>query len=305
MSELALSTMWGIGKFPNFADFFSAGMNLGFNRFELNHAVTSSMLTGMRRNGYQVASVHEPCPSDISPAMLKERDWLVSSLDEENRRQGVAAIRRSIDLAQGLGARAVIVHPGRVNMDTAHDETLRQLYRAGKSSTLDYIDIKEQFIAARAEKAERHLHAVRRSLVELAEYAGKRSLCLGLENRYHYFEIPLPNEVEYLLDIGYDDVIGFWYDVGHAETLGQMGFIPHEEWLKRLASRIVGTHLHDVIGIDDHHAAGLGQVDWSLVRRYLPANGILRTCEFQNFNSPEQVISGVRWLIDKHCASPA
>ena len=127
---------------------------------------------------------------------------------------------------------------------------------------------------------------------------------LGLEVRYHYFEIPLPDELELFLNLGYDDIVGFWYDVGHAETLDQMGFIPHEEWLKRFASRMVGVHLHDVIGIDDHRAAGLGQVNWEMVARYLPANA-LRTCEFQNDNSPEQVAAGVKWLIEKHCVLPA
>ncbi len=302
MSGLALSTMWGIGKFPNFADFFSTGKSLGFEAFELNHAVNSAMLVGMNRDSYRIASIHEPCPADISVAQLKERDWFISSLDEENRKQGVAAVKRSIDMAHDLGARAVIVHPGRVDMDTAPDEKLRQLYRAGKSSSADYGNIKEQFIAARKARAERNLEAVRRSLIELAEYASKRGVRLGLENRYHYFEIPLPDEVEYLLEIGYEDVIGFWYDVGHAQTLDRMGFIPHEEWLTRLASRIIGTHLHDVVGIDDHHAAGLGQVDWSLVTRYLPTNGIFRTCEFQNFNSADQVTGGVRWLEEKGLA---
>lgn len=304
MSGLALSTMWGINKYPYFADFFSEGQSLGFRNFELNHAVNSAMLNGIHRNGYEITSVHEPCPADISVAQLKERDWFISALDEENRRQGVAAIKRSIDLAQTLGARAVIVHPGRVDMDTAPDATLRQLYRDGKATTKEYAAIKEEYIAARAARAPYNVDAVRRSLIELAEHARKCGLRLGLEVRYHYFEIPLPDELELFLNLGYDDVLGYWYDVGHAETLDQMGFISHEEWLERFASRIIGVHLHDVIGIDDHRAAGLGQVDWAMVARYLPTNA-LRTCEFQNDNSPEQVVAGVQWLIEKHCVVPA
>jgi sugar phosphate isomerase/epimerase len=304
VSGLALSTMWGINKFPNFADFFSAGAYLGFQNFELNHAVTSSMLNGIHRNSYTVTSVHEPCPADISVAQLKERDWFISSLDEENRESGVAAVKRSIDLAENLGARAVIVHPGRVDMDIAPDTRLRELYRAGKKATKEYATLKEEIMAARATGAERNVDAVRRSLVELAEHARRGGVRLGMEVRYHFFEIPLPDELELFLNLGYDDVVGFWYDVGHAETLDQMGFIPHEDWLRRFASRMVGVHLHDVIGIDDHRAAGLGQVDWDMVARYLPAD-VLRTCEFQNDNSPEQVVAGVKWLIEKRCATPA
>jgi sugar phosphate isomerase/epimerase len=136
----------------------------------------------------------------------------------------------------------------------------------------------------------------------LAEYAGERAINLGLENRYHYFEIPSPDELGDLLELGFANV-GFWYDVGHAETWDQLGFVPHEEWLRRFSSRIIGVHLHDVVGIDDHRAAGAGNVNWDMVARYLPA-GAMRTCEFQNNNSPEQIAAGVQWLVEKGCVKP-
>lgn len=297
MTDLALSTMWGIKRFETLEKFFQEGSALGFAHFELNHAVDSTMLKSV--NGYRIVSVHEPCPADISVGELKKRNWLVSAPNERDRREGVNAIKRSIDLAQKLGARAVIVHPGKVDVDTAIDNRLRDLYRQGKRETPEYAQLKERFIAARAAQARVNFSAARHSLIELAEYAGERGIELGLENRYHYFEIPLPDELDDLLSLGFPNV-GFWYDVGHAETLDQLGFVPHEEWLRRFASRIIGVHLHDVVGIDDHRAAGTGQVDWAMVARYLPASA-MRTCEFQNDNSPEQIAAGVKWLIEKGC----
>jgi len=298
LSGLALSTMWGIGRFPNLADFFCAAQALGFTRFELNHAVDSAMLHGLNLNSHQIVSLHEPCPADISVAALKERNWLVSSPDEGNRRRGVEAIQRSIDLAGALGAQVVIVHPGQVDIDTTLEKKLAQLYKAGQSDQPAYAEIKAQLVAARAAQAEINLHAVRRSLRELAEYAARQRIRLGLENRYYYHEIPLPDELEALLSLDYDEVIGYWYDVGHAQTLEQLGFCPHEEWLRRFAPRIIGVHLHDAVGINDHRAAGFGQVDWNMVARYLPAEA-LRTCEFQNDHSPQQVAAGVKWLVEK------
>ncbi len=300
MPDAALSTMWGIGKFPTLAEFFNAASILGFSRFELNHAVDSAMLKGLNLNGYRIPSVHEPCPADISVSMLKNHDWLISSTHEENRKQGVAAVCRSVDLARELGAQIIIVHPGKADIDSSPEDHLRNLYRQGKWNTPAYRQLKEEYIATRAARAEKNLRSVRRSLIELAEYAGRLGIRLGLENRYHYHEIPLPDELGFLLDIGYDDVVGFWYDVGHAQALDQLGFHAHEEWLKRFASRIIGVHLHDVLGVDDHRVAGSGQVDWNMVARYLPADA-LRTCEFQNFNSPQQVVEGVEWLVKQGC----
>ncbi len=298
--QVALSTMWGIGKFPNVAQFVKAAGALGFTRFELNHAINSVMLEGLDLNGYLITSVHEPCPADISVPMLKERNWLISATDEEQRRQGVLATRRSIDLAHRLGASAVIVHPGKVDVDPALENALRKLYQQGQANTSEYARLQEQLIAARAAQAGANMRAVRRSVQELAGYASRLGVRLGLENRYHYYEIPLPDELDELLNTSTAESVGFWYDVGHAQTLDRLGLYPHEEWLKRFSRRIVGVHLHDVVGIQDHHAAGKGEVDWNMVGRYLPAEA-LRTCEFQNFNSPEQVVTGVQWLVERGC----
>lgn len=295
MSTIALSTMWGIKRFASFADFFTAGEAAGFTCFELNHGVNSAMLDGVHLNGYRITSVHEPCPADMRPSELSERGWLISAVDEEDRRHGVAAVRRSIDLARELGACAVIVHPGTVCMDESLETKMRHLYREGRRYSAEYAQLMADMVAERAERAPAHLAAVRRSIEELADYAAPRGVRLGLENRDHYYEIPLIDELDELLSFGYGDTVGYWHDIGHAQKSELKGYGPHEAWLTRFHDRMIGAHLHDVDGMDDHLAAGLGGMPWDLVARSLPP-GIVRTCEFQNFNSAEQVAAGRKFL---------
>jgi sugar phosphate isomerase/epimerase len=295
--DIALSTMWASGRFASLADFFRAGKELGFARFELNHSVDSTMLAGLSLNG-AISSVHEPCPADISARELKRRNWLISALDEENRRQGVLATRRSIDLAHDVGAQSVVVHPGRVDIDPTMEPALVDLYKTGKFGQPEYAEAKERLVAARAAQADANMRSVRRSLLELAEHTAGLDIRLGLENRFHYDEIPLPDEVDELLDLGCGETVGYWHDVGHGQVLEHQGFDSHEEWLRRFSGRMIGIHLHDALGVTDHLVAGLGQVDWDLVFRYLPA-GALRTCEFQSTNSPQEVAAGLKWLLDR------
>jgi sugar phosphate isomerase/epimerase len=296
-STIALSTMWAIGQFPSLADFFTMGKELGFARFELNHAVDSAMLAGLSPNG-EITSIHEPCPADISTRELKRRNWLISALDEQDRQMGMLATQRSISLAHELGVRAVIVHPGQVDIAPALEATLIALYRAGQSDQPEYAQARERLVAARAAQAAANMRSVRRSLAELAEYATRRGVRLGLENRFHYHEIPLPDELNELLGLGLGETVGYWHDVGHAQVFEHLGFDRHEEWLRRFADRMIGVHLHDVVGVTDHLAAGRGQVDWGMVARYLPASA-LRTCEFQPFNTPREVAAGLQWLVDR------
>ena len=304
MPSVALSTMWGIGQFPGLGEFFIAGSALGFDRFELNHAVNSAMLRAVNMNGWHITSIHEPCPADLSTTTLKKHNWLISALDEEARQQGVTAIRRSIDLAVQLSAQVVIMHPGRVDNTADLDKAMRELYKQGKANDSEYARARDKLVAARAAQAETNMRSVRRSVMELAEYAARMGVRLGLENRYHYYEIPLPDELDELLSMGCGDTVGYWHDVGHAQALENLGFGLHEEWLQRFGRRIVGVHLHDIVGLDDHRAAGLGGLDWDMVAPYLPRDA-LRTCEFQTHNSPREVMDGVQLLIARKCVMEA
>ena len=301
--DASLSTMWAKNNFPNLADFFKAARRLGYARIELNHQIDSAMLAGIDLNQYQFSSVHEPCPSDVSTDELKKRDWLISSPDEDKRVRGVEAIKRSIDLAHQLNARVIVVHCGMVSADLSFEKKLRELFEAGKAGTDEYLEQKKNLIDRRAGLIGLCFEAVKKSLLELLDYAHPFRIRLGLENRYHYFDIPAQNEMGELLSLANTDQLGFIYDVGHAQTMDRLGFFPHEEWLRRYASRMIEVHLHDVKGVVDHYAPGLGEVDFDMVASYLPENAI-RTFELQATNSPEQVKTGLKHLVETGCVKP-
>jgi sugar phosphate isomerase/epimerase len=82
--------------------------------------------------------------------------------------------------------------------------------------------------------------------------------------------------------------------------MGNMGFYPQKAWLDRFSKRILGTHLHDVIGITDHYAPGLGEVDFKQLAGYLPVESF-RTMEIQPHNTFEQVHTGLKILADSGC----
>ena len=294
------STMWARHNFPHLSDFFQAASRLGFARVELNHQFNSEKLENAPLSPQTVSSVHEPCPADVSTDELKERDWLVSSLDEDCRRRGVAAIQRSIDLAAELHLPVVVVHPGMVSTDYTLERRLKKLFDAGKADSAESVELKSELIAIRSRLAQACLPMVKKSLLELLEYAGQFGIRLGWENRYHYYDIPSLDEMGELLALADADRLGFIYDVGHAQHLDRLGFYAHEDWLRRYSSRIIETHLHDVKGFTDHLAPGLGEVDFDMVARYLPRDAI-RTLELQPGNTPEQVKAGLEYLAAHGC----
>jgi len=298
--DVSLSTMWAKYNFPNFKDFFEAAAKLGFSKVELNHQVNSEMLSGVDLNKFVVSSVHEPCPADISVETLKRRDWLISSTDEDCRKHGVESIKRSLDLAEELSAHTIIIHAGHISPDLSLENKLRKLYESHQVNTPDYQDLMALMVDKRRDLITPCMDSVEKSLKELLKYAGNCGIRLGLENRYHYFDIPSQDEMAHLLDQAGPGQLGFIYDTGHSQTMENLGFYTQKAWLDRFSTRIIGSHLHDVLGVVDHHAPGLGEVDFKQLASYLPQDSY-RTMEIHPRNTAEQIKNGLNFLADSGC----
>lgn len=296
--DAALSTMWNVGQKMPFGETFSIGRQMGFARFELNHAISPEKLAEIDFNQYRAGNVHDPCPAFLSMNELKEKDWLISSLDEDNRKKGVDVTLRTIDLAVKLGASSVIVHPGQVNGDRSMDKRLRAMYDKGLYASSEYEDLKTAMVADRKSKVAPHLEAVLKSLREIITYAKTEKMSIGLENRFRYYDIPVLDEMGILLDLCQEPWYGFQYDMGHAQTLSALGLDDHEEWLKRYGQRIVALHMHDVKGITDHQAPGLGDIDFDMVSKYIPEYAY-RTLEVGPQATSQEIINGMELLAAK------
>jgi len=301
--EAALSTMWAIKQFERLSDFIAAARQIGFRQLELNHQVDSRMLAGLDFDHLTITAVHEPCPADTPTPELKSRDWLLSAIHEDDRQQGVKFILRSVDLAREVGAKFVVIHLGTVSNTPQWEDNLRSMYNCHQVDSVQAVELRQRMIAERAALAPAHLNAVQKSLDELVEYASQLGVCLGIENRYHFADIPHPDEMEMLLQDYSPDQVCFWYDSGHAQALDRLGFFTHETWLQRFVGRMRGMHLHDVRGIEDHFAPGLGEVDWEMVARYAPVDA-LRTLELKPNNSPEAVVLGMQRLVETGIIQP-
>ena len=189
--DASLSTMWALKNFPTLADFFEAARRMGFARIELNHKVTTAMLTGIDLSHYQFSSVHEPCPADISEDELKKRDWLISSTDEACRIEGVNAIKRSIDIAHRVGAPAIVIHAGHSTPDRDKlEKKLRALIDEGQRDTDEYHIIQTQMINIRAEHSPASFKSLKKSILELLTHAEPLGVRLGIENRTITSNIP-------------------------------------------------------------------------------------------------------------------
>jgi hypothetical protein len=111
---------------------------------------------------------------------------------------------------------------------------------------------------------------------------------LGLECRDGYHEIPSLDEFSEVLAACHGLPVGYWHDAGHGAKLEYLGFVSHEDYLRRYGSSLVGMHIHDFRDGRDHQAPGQGTTDFAMLGRYL-REGTIRTLELSRTVTAGQI----------------
>ncbi len=298
MPEVSLSTMWAKGRFKHMAEFVAKAKKLGFTRVEANASISPQKLDDLIKTAIPISSIHSPCPATLSSKGIPVANLSLSSLEESERQEAVSFAKKTIDLASSIGAKAVVLHMGEVPVDLSLEDKLHHLYNENFTGTKEYTQVQEELIYQRASKAPPYLEAAKKSLEELSEHSQKQNVMLGLETRFYLYEIPDIDEMAELLNEVEGRLIGYWHDVGHAEVKQRLGFTSHEDWLLRFNHEMLGVHLHDVLGISDHHPLGKGNVDWEMVSKYLPRQAI-KVCEIAEWHEEEDIQGVVDFLQEK------
>ncbi len=296
--KLALSSFWARGHFRP-RQFFETGQTLGFDCFEISGIRDDTFYAEVRPGDFEIVSLHDPAPcSDGAAALgstgMRRAGVVLASPDRELRDQAVAIAVRSIDIAADYGAQVVVLHLGwaGISSETAH--RIKTLYLNGQVAGAEADKARTDFALERSRDHAERMQALTRSLDALILHASRRGVRLGLENR-PICEMPNWAEMHEILARFPTHTVGYWHDTGHAETPALLGLTPHPAWLQAFQSRLIGIHLHDVIGLESHYAPGNGVVDWAGLAPLVPA-GALRVLEVDGSVSPQDVLGGAHHL---------
>lgn len=267
----SLSCAWNWRLHTNGKDMIAQIKAIGFRSVELNFSLTDSMVNDIinlkNNNQIEIASIHNfcPLPDGISINQATPDYYNLASLIEEERRKAIFYTRRTIELAKRLDARCIILHCGRVEVK---DKT-KDLFEAKNTNPLRYDQLKKEMTRERTDKIAAHLEKLLLSLAEINKFAKDCGISIGIENRYYYREIPSMEEIGIILGAIKDSNLYYWHDVGHAQVWENLGLCTHLDFLRNYNKRMIGIHLHDIIGIKDHKAPLEGSFDFNILKPFI------------------------------------
>ena len=295
----SLSTMWAQQeRFADMHEFARITESLGYDAIEVSHSTPTEQFERLLDgSGATISSIHAPAPL-VKTDGKRNSSLNLAALDDE-RDTAIEFTKGTIDHAANAGAGYVVVHLGGITSKMLGSELKqRRLFDSGTREGPEADALRRETLERRAEQVTPWFEKARESLAVLAAYAKERGVAIGLENRLHYHEFPLPQEALELCADYPAELVGYWHDVGHAEVQARLGYVDKRAWLDTNKERTLGCHLHDVDGLGDHRAPGNGDVEWDYIAEGLPA-GALRVFEINQRQPDEDVAGAIAFLRER------
>jgi sugar phosphate isomerase/epimerase len=293
----AFSTCWNSHRHTDGRAMLNEIRALGFEYAELSHGTRVSLIDGIQRavvNGeIKICSLHNFCPLPFGVNGPSPDYYLPSSRDERERELAVRHTLRTLECAAMVGAKAVVMHLGRV--PTRHyTRKLIKLQEADKGATPKFQRVLAKCLRVRERKHQKYFDQVCRTLDQVVPRARQLKLKLGFETRHGLEEIPNEEETGELLARFGSDTACYWHDIGHAQLRENFGLTSHETLLKRFSGQTAGMHLQDFSAPDfDHQPPGFGTFDFSRLTPFLSDDMIL-PWEIHPEWRAEQIVEAVK-----------
>lgn len=247
-------------------------MNLGFSTLSLFMNSIDEMLTTAEDDGFDIIEIL--CEGPNSPEFLLENknllepyyshdigvyfhaptiDLNLASLNQGIRTESVRQTKKTLDLAELIGVKAITIHPGKVGRP---EERIRQM----------------------------GLLFLKESIQELVDYSDNMDVKLSVENMPERFSF-LCNRPEELENLTRDTGCSITIDLGHANTCESPS-----EFMK--ISNIAYCHLNDNNGRKDQHLSlGQGTLDLNLIKKV--DNGIIELNKYENVLKSKKLIENI------------
>jgi len=279
MMTFSISTHWNAGRSRSGEDMVKEILALGITSVELGYDTTMDLVPGVlamvQQKAVMISSVHNYCPVPVGAPFGHPELFSLSSLDRRTRESAVAYTVKTINFAAEMGAKAMVVHAGNVEMKHMTLDLIN-MAEGGQLHSPAYDKIKMKLMIQRDNKVKKHLEQLYRSIEDIMPSLTATGVRMGIENLPSWESIPAETEMEKIFQHFGNAQIGYWHDMGHGQTRQNLGFIGHKHWFDKLSPNLIGMHIHDIIPpARDHLMPPAGRIDFAEFKSGIKPDTIL------------------------------
>jgi sugar phosphate isomerase/epimerase len=306
--RFSLSTNWNVRRHTEGEALADEILALGFDALELGYHTTEELASGIRRRVQAgvlaVDSVHAYCPVPIGAPHGYPELYLLASRDEDERAMAAILIGRTLDFASSMGARAVVLHAGRIFLKSLFSDvntrTLAEtLGEEGSPEAPRYQRLLDKARRRRAARVSTYFDGFCLSLDALLPKFEQAGVALCLENLPSIEAFPDEQEMLMLKQRFDTSALAYWHDLGHGQVREYLGWIGHAEAAGALLPVTRGVHIHDALPLmDDHLPAGKGMIDFGAFAFY-GADEVIKVFEPAPDVTGEELTESLRFVRDK------
>ncbi|SVB21504.1 uncharacterized protein METZ01_LOCUS174358, partial [marine metagenome] len=168
--------------------------DLGFEYAELSHGIRLSLVPGIMEafeaGVIKISTLHNFCPLPIGCNHANPNVFKFSSTNSRERDNAYKHTMKTIEMADRLGAKLIVLHMGEIDMRNYTDKLI-DLLEAGKQDTPKYQKLCQAAEIKREKKKTKYYDLAFEMLERIAEQSSLRGIKLGIEIRESLEEIPI------------------------------------------------------------------------------------------------------------------
>jgi sugar phosphate isomerase/epimerase len=294
----SLSTCWNSHRHTDGRQMLREIRDLGFEYAELSHGIRISLLPGVLdavdAKEIKISTLHNFCPLPMGINHAAPNVFKFTALDRRERENAFKHTLKTLETAERVGAKLVVLHMGQVDLRKDYTDTLIEMVGANEKGSPKFEKICNEVMEKREQKKEPHAEVAYEMLRQIEQHATRRGLRLGIENREALEEIPFETDFTLFFAEFRSETVRYWHDCGHAQIKHNLGFIDHGMHLETMSPWLHGFHIHDVqFPGRDHCPPGSGMIDWAALAPFVKPEHI-KVLELSPGVQPQDVLTGFK-----------
>jgi len=301
----SFSTCWNSGRHQDGRKMLEEIRDLGFGHAELSHGIRLSLVPGIleavEAGVIRISTLHNFCPLPVGVNHAAPNLFKFSSPDRRERENAFRHTLKTLELAQRVHARLVVLHTGEADLGGLFGTPdymgkLEAMAEKGQQDSPKYAKLLAEIEKRREDRKAPALEAATEAIRRIADEAAKRGLLLGIENREAVEEIPFDHDLPFFFD-SFPDNVRYWHDCGHAQIKENLGLMAgHVLHLETMEPHLAGFHVHDVVPpATDHRPPGSGCIDFKALAPFVRPDHI-KVFELSPGMPKDEVLKGVEFI---------